>query len=165
MRVLKRHLGLTEEPVVCEANLQRDCIPQYVVGHSARMARGHDALLSMFGDRLRVAGSWYGGVGVNDCLRGAWEIVTGLAADLQGEEAGFEGMGRPVNAAATSRDKRAMRGSRTGLEGFKSGRPMVLCKRHPAGRIEILEVEAKGKEMGFFEQVKVSGQGAKEQEG
>lgn len=171
--VLKRHLGITETPVLCHATLQRDCIPQYHVGHSKRMAEGHEALSAAFGDRLRVAGAWYTGVGVNDCLRAAFDVVAGLAADVhapsrggEAEEAfeGFEGMGRAVRASCQGREKRYYRGERTGLEGFKRNRPMVLSKRNKGGAIELMEVEREGREMGFFMELKVSGQKEKSED-
>ncbi|TVY32535.1 Protoporphyrinogen oxidase [Lachnellula subtilissima] len=38
--VIKRHLKVEDEPVLSRAKLQRDCIPQYSVGHEARMKKG-----------------------------------------------------------------------------------------------------------------------------
>lgn len=156
--VLKRHLGIEEVPVVCEANLQRGCIPQYHVGHSARMSQAHDALVEGFGDRLRVAGSWYSGVGVNDCLRGAWDLVAGMAADLPSEETAVSGLGLAVRGSGGGREKRFMRGKRTGLENFKTGRPMVLSKKFRGKGIGLVEVEKLGREMGFFEMLKLEGE-------
>ena len=37
--VLARHLGIEEEPVATRATIQRNCIPQYLVGHTSRMAQ------------------------------------------------------------------------------------------------------------------------------
>ncbi|KAL8907045.1 MAG: hypothetical protein Q9207_001657 [Kuettlingeria erythrocarpa] len=75
--ILKRHLGISDEPRAVRVGLQKECIPQYVVGHHERMALGHVALQS-FNGRLRVAGSSYTGVGLNDCVRSARNVVTGL---------------------------------------------------------------------------------------
>lgn len=75
--ILKRHLGISDEPRAVRVGLQKECIPQYVVGHHERMAQGHEALRS-FNGRLRVAGSSYTGVGLNDCVRSARNVVTGL---------------------------------------------------------------------------------------
>lgn len=72
--ILARHLGITDEPAATQAKLQRQCIPQYVVGHRAAMSNFHQRLLRQFDGRLRVAGCSYNGVGVNDCIRGAYEI-------------------------------------------------------------------------------------------
>lgn len=76
--ILKRHLNISEEPVVHSINLQRDCIPQYTVGYEDRLKKVHDELLSEYSGRVRVAGNWVKGVGVNDCLRTAWEVVREL---------------------------------------------------------------------------------------
>lgn len=77
--LLARHLKLTEQPIVAKAKLQRDCIPQYQVGYREDMARTHRAMLSAFGGRMKVAGTWWqGGVGVNDCVKKARETSTSI---------------------------------------------------------------------------------------
>lgn len=86
--ILKRHLGISEEPRAIRVGLQKDCIPQYMVGHDLRMARGHDAL-QKFNGRLRVAGSSYTGVGLNDCVRSARNVVMGLV-EGRNEDTGLE---------------------------------------------------------------------------
>lgn len=91
--VLKRHLGIVAEPSAVRVTLQKDCIPQYTVGHEQRMAASHQILLDNFGGKLSVAGSSYSGVGLHDCVRAAFDA----ASDLQ-----------------TGKD-------RTGLEDFKTG--------------------------------------------
>lgn len=75
--VLRRHLGIDEEPRAVRVSLQKDCIPQYGVGHDDRMEDAHRAL-SRWGGRLRVAGNSYTGVGLNDCVRAARDVVQGL---------------------------------------------------------------------------------------
>ncbi|KAL8675044.1 MAG: hypothetical protein Q9168_000527 [Polycauliona sp. 1 TL-2023] len=75
--ILKRHLGVSEEPQAVHVGLQKNCIPQYTVGHHSRMAQAHEALKQFHG-RLRVAGNSYSGVGLNDCVRSAREVVMGL---------------------------------------------------------------------------------------
>lgn len=76
--VVERHLGIKEEPEVYSVNLQKDCIPQYTVGHEQRLKAAHSNLEREYKGRLRVAGNWMWGVGVNDCLRSAWEVVQGM---------------------------------------------------------------------------------------
>jgi oxygen-dependent protoporphyrinogen oxidase len=76
--LLERHLGITEEPEAWQVNLQKDCIPQYTVGHEQRLKTAHNNLWREYRGRLRVAGSWISGVGVNDCLRSAWDVVQAL---------------------------------------------------------------------------------------
>ncbi|KAL8691373.1 MAG: hypothetical protein Q9218_003393 [Villophora microphyllina] len=75
--ILKRHLGISEEPKAVHVGLQKNCIPQYTVGHHGRMAQANKAL-KKFNGRLRVAGNSYNGVGLNDCVRSAEDVVTGL---------------------------------------------------------------------------------------
>lgn len=75
--VLKRHLRIDQEPTLIRVGLQKDCIPQYIVGHRERMAQT-SSLLERFEGRLRVAGSSYRGVGLNDCVRAASDLVQGL---------------------------------------------------------------------------------------
>ena len=82
--LLERHLGITEEPEAWQVNLQKDCIPQYEVGHEAKLRKAHNNLWQEYRGRLRVAGSWMSGVGVNDCLRSAWDVVRGLKEGRSG---------------------------------------------------------------------------------
>ena len=96
--LLKRHIGITSEPEVAKARLQRDCIPQYPVGYRDYMADIHNNVLKKhFDGRLKVAGTWWqGGVGVNDCVRKAretaasiyegWDQCTGLEEYMEDEK-------------------------------------------------------------------------------
>lgn len=84
--VLERHLGITEEPEAWKVNLQKDCIPQYTVGHEQRLKQAHNSIWREFKGRLRVAGNWMSGVGVNDCLRSAYEVAKNLNRDATGLE-------------------------------------------------------------------------------
>lgn len=76
--ILRRHLGVSEEPRVIRVSLQESCIPQYSVGHEDRMSVTSKRLTKAFGGRLRVAGNSYTGVGLNDCIRAARDVVEGL---------------------------------------------------------------------------------------
>ena len=82
--VVERHLGIKEEPEVWKVNVQKDCIPQYTVRHEQRLEKAHRSLQREYKGRLRVAGNWMWGVGVNDCVRSAWEVVQGLKEGRQG---------------------------------------------------------------------------------
>ncbi len=75
--VLERHLGIEEFPRASRVSLQHNCIPQYAVGHDERMEKAHWTL-NRWGGRLRVAGNSYTGVGLNDCVRAARDVVKGL---------------------------------------------------------------------------------------
>lgn len=76
--LLQRHLGIKDEPEAWQVNLQKDCIPQYTVGHQERLKKAHNNLWRDYKGRLRVVGNWMAGVGVNDCLRSAWDVVRSL---------------------------------------------------------------------------------------
>jgi oxygen-dependent protoporphyrinogen oxidase len=78
-RLLQRHLDINEQPVVAKARLNRNCIPQYPVGYRKAAGKIHEALVSQYQGRFKVAGPWWqGAVGVNDCIRkgreAAWAI-------------------------------------------------------------------------------------------
>lgn len=76
--VLARHLKVTAKPTAVQVGLQRNCIPQYTVGHESRMAEAHTDLMREFRGKLAVAGNSYTGVGLNDCVRGARDVVMGF---------------------------------------------------------------------------------------
>ncbi|KAF7190952.1 Protoporphyrinogen oxidase [Pseudocercospora fuligena] len=84
--VLERHLGIKEEPEAWQVNLQKDCIPQYHVGHEQKLKDAHNTIWREYKGRLRVAGNWMSGVGVNDCLRSAYEVANNINRDATGLE-------------------------------------------------------------------------------
>lgn len=84
--LLQRHLGITEEPEASRVNLEKDCIPQYIVGHETRLKKAHNNIWREYKGRLRVAGNWMSGVGVNDCLRSAYEVAKNMRRDATGLE-------------------------------------------------------------------------------
>ncbi|KAL8799748.1 MAG: hypothetical protein Q9182_005654 [Xanthomendoza sp. 2 TL-2023] len=86
--ILKRHLAVAEEPKAVRVGLQRNCIPQYTVGHYSRMEQA-DEVLKRFKGRLKVAGNSYNGVGLNDCVRSAREVVMDLVQG-RSEKTGLE---------------------------------------------------------------------------
>ena len=98
--VLERHLGIMEQPDALLVSMQRDCIPQYTVGHHARLKEG-TRILGRLGGRLRVAGNSYTGVGLNDCVRSAREVVRGLwdKGQVSGLEWFFEKWEYEIKAA------------------------------------------------------------------
>jgi len=70
--VVARDLGITAEPTVNLVTLQRDCIPQYEVGHWERIQKLDGYLDATFGrERVKIVGSAVDGVGVNDCILSA----------------------------------------------------------------------------------------------
>jgi protoporphyrinogen/coproporphyrinogen III oxidase len=89
--VLHRHLGIVVEPDAVNVGLQKECIPQYVVGHEKRMRAAHSELLHGFKGQLKVAGNSYTGVGLNDCVLAASNIVAGIKRQSgTGAETGLE---------------------------------------------------------------------------
>jgi len=110
--VLKRHLNIDDEPQAVRVGLQKDCIPQYSVGHDDRMEKVHFGLKNDFSGRLRVAGSSYTGVGLNDCVRAARDVVGGLIY-------------------------RYGRNRYSGLDSFEGGRRMVWAPPEGLKAVEI----------------------------
>jgi protoporphyrinogen/coproporphyrinogen III oxidase len=88
--ILKRHLKIEEEPVVVNVSLQRECIPQYTVGHEERMKKAHGELMRAFKGKLAVAGNSYTGVGLNDCVRAARDLVESISLRGAGGVTGLE---------------------------------------------------------------------------
>lgn len=84
----------TVEPVAVRAWVQRKCIPTYLPGHGARLKELHQILsepskdgLSPWAGKLVLAGSGYGGVGVNDCVGSAEGVVRELEKRWKSESA------------------------------------------------------------------------------
>ncbi len=100
--VLERHLGITETPVLAKARMQWNAIPQYEVGHHERMARIHHDLRREFDGRLKVAGSAYQGVGVNDCVKAAKKASFDIREGLD-ERTGLESFGQETRWARYNR--------------------------------------------------------------
>lgn len=79
--VLKRHLNITADPIAYHANLAENCIPQYTLGYEERLQDFARGLSNEFKGRMRVVGNQFNGVGVNDCITGAWNLARGLRND------------------------------------------------------------------------------------
>ncbi|KYQ49594.1 Protoporphyrinogen oxidase [Trachymyrmex zeteki] len=70
----KNILQIEEEPVAYNVAVLKDCIPQHVVGHNARVKRIHD-YISAHHIPLALCGSSYQGVGLNDVILSAKQAV------------------------------------------------------------------------------------------
>ncbi|PQE14262.1 protoporphyrinogen oxidase protein [Rutstroemia sp. NJR-2017a BVV2] len=92
--VLKRHLKIDQEPEAVHVTLQKDCIPQYTVGHHSRMEKAHQELRNAYKGKLAVAGNSYTGVGVNDCIRAAKDVAREIANHR--DVTGLEKFSQPV---------------------------------------------------------------------
>ena len=70
------------EPLLVLPRLQKDCIPTYTPGHGANLGRLHQTLQKdeQWAGKVSLVGNGYGGVGVNDCVLSAEEVVAGLEA-------------------------------------------------------------------------------------
>jgi oxygen-dependent protoporphyrinogen oxidase len=79
--VVQRHLGITEEPTAHFVNLSHDCIPQYTLGYEDRLKDFANGITDEFKGRLRVVGNQFNGVGVNDCITGAWNLARGMRGE------------------------------------------------------------------------------------
>lgn len=96
--VVRRHLKIEEKPTHYHVNLSRDCIPQYTVGYEERLKTYACQVRDRFRGRVRVVGSQIGGVGVNDCIKGAWAMARGLrGVGWKGNGTGLE---RALNETA-----------------------------------------------------------------
>lgn len=105
--ILHRHLGITDEPLIAKARMQWKAIPQYEVGHHERMARIHTDLRREFHGRLKVAGSAYQGVGVNDCVKAAWKACFDIREGFD-DRTGLEGFGAEARWAIYKRKEEAV---------------------------------------------------------
>ncbi|MGW0120720.1 protoporphyrinogen oxidase [Streptomyces sp. NPDC003327] len=81
--------GLTARPVATTVTRWTDGLPQYPVGHLARVARVREAVAALPG--IRLAGAAYDGVGIPACVasahRAADEITEEITGDITDETA------------------------------------------------------------------------------
>ncbi|XP_011642007.1 protoporphyrinogen oxidase isoform X1 [Pogonomyrmex barbatus] len=70
----KNILRIEEEPIAHNVAILKDCIPQHVVGHKARVKRIHD-YISAHHIPLALCGSSYQGVGINDVILSAKQAI------------------------------------------------------------------------------------------
>ncbi len=70
-------MGIAAEPELVEAIAWHEAIPQYTLGHEARVKAIRDGLVALPG--VVVAGNAYAGVGLNDAVRDAARAVAQLS--------------------------------------------------------------------------------------
>lgn len=69
------------DPLLALPRLHSDCIPTYLPYHGQRVRAIHEAIKGgSWAGKLSLVGNGYGGVGVNDCVYSAEEVVAGLRA-------------------------------------------------------------------------------------
>jgi oxygen-dependent protoporphyrinogen oxidase len=64
---LRKALGIQREPSKVCVSIHRECIPQYNVGHSD-LVHSIRQYVAQHNFPLTFVGSWYDGVGINDCI-------------------------------------------------------------------------------------------------
>ncbi|MFF6994518.1 protoporphyrinogen oxidase [Streptomyces sp. NPDC008313] len=77
---LKAATGLDATPVATRVTRWQDGLPQYPVGHHARVARVREHLAALPG--LAVCGAAYDGVGIPACIAGAYAAAEQIHGDL-----------------------------------------------------------------------------------
>jgi protoporphyrinogen/coproporphyrinogen III oxidase len=73
---LQRLMDITAEPIFAVNHRWPDSMPQYTVGHSARVAGIEAHVAGIPG--LHLAGNAYGGIGIPDCVRSAKSAVAAI---------------------------------------------------------------------------------------
>lgn len=68
LEAIKRHLGILQPPDASHITIARDAIPQYELGHHAKVAQIEQAVSTASAGRIHLAGSSWHGVSVNDCI-------------------------------------------------------------------------------------------------
>ncbi|MFD4477764.1 protoporphyrinogen oxidase [Streptomyces sp. NPDC058471] len=81
-RDLRAATGLDAAPVATRVTRWHDGLPQYPVGHHARVARVREHVSKLPG--LAVCGAAYDGVGIPACIASAYAAVDQLGGDLAG---------------------------------------------------------------------------------
>ncbi|MGW0732724.1 protoporphyrinogen oxidase [Streptomyces sp. NPDC002851] len=79
---LREATGLDARPVAARVTRWNDGLPQYPVGHHARVARIREYVEKLPG--LAVCGAAYDGVGIPACIASAYAAVDGLRGDRHG---------------------------------------------------------------------------------
>ncbi|NDZ83776.1 protoporphyrinogen oxidase, partial [Streptomyces sp. SID10853] len=89
LRDLGEAVGLTAKPVATEVTRWIGGLPQYPVGHLARVARVREAVAALPG--LRICGAAYDGVGIPACIAGAGRAAKEITATLASGTTGGAG--------------------------------------------------------------------------
>lgn len=81
---LRPILGIRGEPVFAHVSRHPGAMPQYRVGHAALAQSIRRAQAAVPG--LALAGNWFGGVGLSDCIREAEAAVQKLWGSVKGSD-------------------------------------------------------------------------------
>jgi len=74
-------LGFRGRPLVQRVIRHKSGIPQYNLGHKARLQEIQERMQAI--DGLHLAGNGYFGISANDCIRHARELAARIAAGVQ----------------------------------------------------------------------------------
>lgn len=77
-KAMSAFLNIHDEPTHSMVHLQKQCIPQYLVGHENRMRELHHTLSNKYGHLLSLTGASYMGVSVPDCIKNSRMLVEEL---------------------------------------------------------------------------------------
>ncbi|QSL66526.1 hypothetical protein MERGE_000906 [Pneumocystis wakefieldiae] len=86
--VVLRHLGIKDIPVIVNCKLQKNSIPQYNLGHHHDLKNIHNYVYNTYQGNLSLVGNFYGGIGVNDCIKNAYFLTRRLKE--KGKATGLE---------------------------------------------------------------------------
>ena len=73
LKAVANHLGITQDPSLCNVLIQKDCIPQYHIGHQQKLGILQEQI-KFHKLPLTLLGSSYHGVSVNDCIHNALTV-------------------------------------------------------------------------------------------
>jgi len=80
---IAEHLGRALPPPVHYAvHRNEECIPTYLVGHTARMRELRRVVRERWGGRMKVVGSGVGGVSVADCVKAGRQAAYEVGAQI-----------------------------------------------------------------------------------
>ncbi|CAO3628376.1 unnamed protein product [Mucor fragilis] len=77
-KALSVYLGIQQQPKFSMASVLQECIPQYIVGHEARLGELHQDIKQKYSHLLSVTGASYLGVSVPDCVKNSRLLVNDL---------------------------------------------------------------------------------------
>jgi protoporphyrinogen oxidase len=80
LKAARNHVGITMTPTVTVAGVARAAIPQYNVGHRARVAAVEEGVAAGYSGRVLLVGNSYHGIGVADCIANALAVGERVAA-------------------------------------------------------------------------------------
>ncbi|RGB30123.1 hypothetical protein C1646_656478 [Rhizophagus diaphanus] len=90
IEILEKHLGIYSTPLYYLVDIQKNCIPQYYVGHYSRLKELHYAIKNHYANRLSVTGASYWGISINDCVLNSAKLVLNILSNSPNVVTGLE---------------------------------------------------------------------------